>query len=480
MRSSKFGKIVFILFVFTVFSVFLSLSAEALEYRNDLKIKIGLEFGPTSPAQTEYTSEQGFRIINFNEQTYEYEMLFETAQPHIIVKNVDGKASVCIPDGMEIYRSEAETLYLSGISGEIKYKDGTYLEVMKIFCKDGLMRVINILSFENYIKGVLPKEVYPTWPEEALKSAAIVARTFGLYSLGGKHQKYGIDVCTTTCCQVFGGNGDNEYETTTAAVEATSHMILAYNGKVAMAVYTSSVGNHTESSAGAWGGSQALHPYLAGVATPHETPEKYPRGQWTETFTTEEILSYIDSKSSYTGKLKDGIASIGIEYSEDTGYARKITVTDIHGNSVTAKNSDGVRGMLSKFVRSAYFTVQPNYETASDSVAVLTADGIATATDVPKQAYVLRGSDSAPTTLFKHSAHPVSFTISGLGWGHGVGLSQFGAMTLAQNGKTYQEILSFYYPGTYITTPSELAGISEDTQTAEQQTEQPAVQTVEQ
>ena len=56
---------------------------------------------------------------------------------------------------------------------------------------------------------------------------------------------------------------------------------------------------------------------------------------------------------------------------------------------------------------------------------------------------------------------PVSYTISGYGWGHGVGMSQFGAMTLAKNGYTYTDILSLYYPGTYITTPSALAaGVS--------------------
>ena len=456
MRLLKTKRPLFALLLFSVLISVFTLSASALEYRDDLKIKVGLEFGTTSPKQAQFTSESGFKIISFDESTYAEEILFETAQTGLTVKNTSGIATVHISDGTEVYRSESETLYIAGADGALRYKDGTYLDVIKIFCKDGLMRVINIVEFEKYIKGVLPREIYPSWPDEALKTAAIVARTFGFYSLGGKHQKYGVDVCTTSCCQVFGGNGENEHPATNAAVDATKNIILAYNGKVAMAVYTSSAGMHTESSFGAWGGDQSQHPYLAGVPTFHETPEEYPRGTWSGTYSNEEILAYINSKSAYAGKLKGVIDSIVLEYGE-TGYARKITVTDIYGSSVSAKNSDNVRGMISKFVRSACVKIVPNYDQPT-SASVLTADGIKTTTSLPASSYVLRAdTGDTPVNLFEITTSPVSFTISGTGWGHGVGLSQFGAMTLAKSGCTYQQILALYYPGTYFTTPSGLA-----------------------
>ena len=322
MKSNRIIRLLFCALLFTVLTVAFTLSASALEYRDDLKLKVGLEFGPTSPSSITLTSKKGFNVISFNEDTYESDQLFQTSSSTIKVKNVSGKAVITTSAGKQLYISDGQTMYLTGVNGIIKYDGAEYCEVIKIFCKDGLMRVINILSFESYIKGVLPREVYPSWPEEALKSAAVAARTFALYSLGGKHNKYGVDVCTTTCCQVFGGNGSNQYPSTTAAVEATKNMILAYDGKVAMAVYTSSAGYHTESSSGAWGGDQALHPYLAGVPTLHETPEEYPRGTWTGTYTASEIFSYIDSKSSYAGKLKKAISSIVLEHS-DNGYAKK-------------------------------------------------------------------------------------------------------------------------------------------------------------
>ena len=459
MKSNKFIRLLFCAIVFTLLSVAFNVSAGALEYRDDLKLKVGLEFGPTSPAEITLSSKKGFNVISFNEETYESLQIFETSSATIKVKNVGGKAVIYSSAGKQLYTSDTQTMYLTGVNGIIKYNGAEYCEVIKIFCKDGLMRVINILAFENYIKGVLPREVYPSWPQEALKSAAIAARTFALYSLGGKHNKYGVDVCTTTCCQVFGGNGSNEYPTTTEAVEATKNMILAYNGKVAMAVYTSSAGYHTESSSGAWGGDQSLHPYLSGVPTLHETPEEYPRGTWTGTYTASEIFSYIDSKSSYAGKLKKAIASITLEHS-DTGYAQRITVTDVLGNRISAKNSDNVRGMLSKFVRSASFSITPNYFEEPPSVSVLTADGVCSTSSVPYGASVLRADNTSPILLYPEN-DPVSYTITGTGWGHGVGMSQFGAMTLAKNGYSYTDILSLYYPGTYITTPSALAyGVS--------------------
>ncbi len=454
MKSNK-SKILLFVLVFSIMSALFAVSASALEYKDNGKLRVGLEFGPTSPAVTEFTSAQGFRIVSFNEETYESYPLFETAQTKITVKNIGNIGVVYNSAGAEIYRSDAQTMYLTGIGGSMDYLGKTYLEVIKLLFKDGLMRVINIVEFESYLKGVLPREVYATWPAEALKSAAVAARTYAFYSLGGKHSKYGVDICTTTCCQVYGGNGKNEHPATNAAVEATRNQILAYNGKLAMTVYTATAGDHTESSSGAWGGDQSLHPYLCGVPTPFETTDEYANGSWSNTYTAAEIYAYIDSKSTYSGKLIGGISSIEVEHAEN-GYARKIKVTDYYGNVVTATNSGNVRGMLSKFAKSAKFTITPNYYEPGATISVLTADGVVKCNTVPYGYSVLRAGSDTPEIITASTA-PYSYTITGTGWGHGVGMSQNGAMTLAKNGMLYTDILAYYYPGTYITTLSALS-----------------------
>lgn len=455
MRSSKYIRSLLFLLILAASFLIFAFSASALEYKDNSKLRVGLEFGPTSPEVTEFSSSQGFRIIDFNEETYESSVIVDILIPDIVIKNGGNFGIIYDTSGTELYRNNSQALYMTAISGEMDYEGKTYLEVMKLFFKDGLMRVINIVEFESYLKGVIPREVYPTWPEEALKAAAVAARTYAFYSLGGKHAKYGVDICTTTCCQVYGGNGKNEAASTNAAVEATRNQILAYDGKLAMTVYTATAGDHTESSSGAWGGDQSLHPYLCGVPTPFETTDEYANGSWSNTYSTHDIFSYIDSKSAYNGKLRGGISSIDVEYAEN-GYARKITVTDYYGNTITARNSGNVRGLLSKFAKSAKFLISPNYYEEGATVSVLTADGVVQSPHVPFGVPILRAESVEPETLYPSTA-PVSYTISGTGWGHGVGMSQNGAMTLAKMGKTYTEILYLYYPGTYITTLSGLA-----------------------
>lgn len=431
--------------------------AQAIQYTDNAKIRVGLEFGTSSPSEATFTCSQGFMVVSYDEVTYAYTPVFQTAETTVTVKNVGGKAIVFSKSGTPLYTG-SEVLYLRGNNNSLKYKSKVYLEIIKLQCKDGLMRVINFLSLENYIKGVLPREIYPSWPDEALKTAAIVARTFAISSLAGKHKSYGCDVCTTTCCQVFGGNGDNENERTNAAVDATKNIVVAYGNTTALTVYTSSTGGHTESSSGAWGSSQTAYPYLAGVSVPFETPEEYPNGKWTKTVSSEELRSYINSKNS--NKLTGDILSVDIEYAE-SGYGQKITVTDTNGNTLSASTSGGVRNFLSKYVHSAKYTVKPNYYEEGSTVSVLSGDGtVQKRASIPSGfASVLRAGSDTPVPLYNFTV-PCSFTIDGYGYGHGVGLSQFGAMTLAKNGKTYDEIIATYFPGTYLTTLGALGMIN--------------------
>ncbi len=455
LKFGRFGKLLNFCATILFLGALFAFSASAIELKDNLKIRIGLEFGPTSPETTVFASEGGFDFINFNEETYESSVIFETEQTKITIKNINGIAIVYSESGEQIYASDSNVLYFCGKNGFADYNGKTYIETMKIFCKDGLMRVINIVSFESYIKGVLPREVYPSWPDEALKSAAVAARSYALCSMNGKHSRYGVDVCDTTCCQVYGGNGSNEQPSTNAAVEATANVVLAYDGKIALTVYTSSAGDHTESAAGAWGGNEEDYPYLCGVPTEFETPESYPGGTWSSTVSTEEIFAYINSKSAYSGKLSGRIAAINVEYA-DNGYARKVTVTDELGNNVVAVTSANTRSILSKFVKSPRFLLTPNFLEEGSSVAVATAQGTQKRTDIGYGAYVMRAASEKPQELYPATL-PLSYTISGVGFGHGVGMSQFGAMTLAQNGKTFDQILAIYYPGTYLTTLGELA-----------------------
>ncbi len=424
-------------------------SASAVNYSDNMKLRVGIIYGNSAPSAITVNCSQGFMIVSVNEETGEYTPVLQTPDTTLTVRNQGGKAVVYSGNGNQIYAGDAQ-LYLRGNNNSLKLDSKIYIEIMKFSCFEGKLFAINLLSLESYIKGVLPREVYPSWPEESLKSAAVIARTFAVHSLGKKHNVYGFDVCNTTCCQVFGGNGNNEYPTTNAAVDATRNIVVAYGEDVALTVYTSSCGDYTESAAGAWGGDESRYPYLISVNTPFETPGEYPNGIWSVKLTPNEILSYINSSTPHSGKLKGDIISIECEYS-DSGYARKMTIKDDRGNTLEVNTSNGVRDLLFKYLKSARFTLTPHYFEENSTITVLTGKGEEKREPIKYGGYVLRGSSADPLPLYENYI-PLYYTFDGIGYGHGVGLSQFGAMTLAKNGKLYDEILAIYYPGTYLTT----------------------------
>jgi stage II sporulation protein D len=123
---------------------------------------------------------------------------------------------------------------------------------------DNKITVINDVDLENYIKGVVPSEMPPSWEFEALKAQAIAARSFALANLG-KQAKEGYDLKDNTEDQAYGG-ASVETNITNKAVEETHGLVLTYDMKIISAYYSASAGGMTNTNA--WGGSV---PYLHSV-----------------------------------------------------------------------------------------------------------------------------------------------------------------------------------------------------------------------
>lgn len=313
------------------------------------------------------------------------------------------------------------------------------------FVKDsnGKIKVINHLSLDRYIKGVLPNEVYPSWENEALKAAAVATRTYTLKSIRGKHSSLGFDLCPTTCCQVYAGLTKTA-QSTDNAVEETKGQVLYYNGTLAETVYHAISGGITESAAGAWGGSPESHPYLTIVETPFEKYHDIPRGMWQQLITAHELDTLISS-SSYKSTITGNISKV--TYDRNGGYISKMTIHDTLGNSVTLKTSSAVRSLFGKYVYSSNFTLDKMYKGVNEStspVSVITANGVES-TD--GSALTVISADGKATVKGVVPA----YYIDGKGYGHGVGMSQYGAQHAALEGYTYDQILNTYYPGTTLT-----------------------------
>ena len=137
----------------------------------------------------------------------------------------------------EIAGKSAKVLRLQNTKKDefIEVNGKRYRGNLEIIVKNNKITVINVVSLEDYLYGVLPGEMSPSWPLESLKAQAVAARSYGM-ATKGKHSKEGFDVCTTTDCQVYGGV-DVEQKSTNRAVDETRGEVLTYDGKVITAFF---------------------------------------------------------------------------------------------------------------------------------------------------------------------------------------------------------------------------------------------------
>ncbi len=280
-------------------------------------------------------------------------------------------------------------LTLAPESGVVEVDGRRYRGALRLEVADGALRLVNVVDLEGYLRGVVPAEVPAEWPAAALEAQAIAART---YTLANLDPAAPYDICATLLCQVYEGV-DAEDPRTDAAVRATEGRVVQVGGEVARTYYHADSGGRTASAAEVWGYDR---PYLRGrtdvaVASPH-------RG-WTATLAP--------------GRLAAALAAEGRDVGTPTRL--EITATSASGRASRAR-IDGTGGSV-------------------------TLAG-------PRLTRTLRAAGLKSTRVT--SVGPL--TLRGDGWGHGVGLSQYGAMGLARQGRTAEEILAFYYPGTRVAT----------------------------
>jgi stage II sporulation protein D len=254
----------------------------------------------------------------------------------------------------------------------------------------GRITVINELDLEEYLYGVLKMEVDPRWPSDALRAQAVAARTLALYSLN-RFSTEGYDVRATTDSQVYGGVLAEDPRTT-AAVEATRGQILTYEGRPVFAAYHSDSGGHTEASELVWGGRYA---YLRAVADPYT-----PAQPWTLRMD----LAAFEDRLRRTGRAVAGVTAVEVIDVTPSGRAASVRITSALG-AVPLRGTELRTILGAEALKSTLFTVRM----------------------LP---------DEQPSIEF-----------TGRGSGHGVGMSQWGARGQALLGRSYLEILRYYYTG---------------------------------
>ena len=338
----------------------------------------------------------------------------------------------------------------------------------------GNLTVVNIVDMEDYLIGVVPYEMSDSWPLEALKAQAVCARSYAYNSLN-HHSSYHFDICNGTDCQVYYGyGGGSTYNANAArAVEETSGVYAKYNGKVIETFYSASHGGASESVYNVWGSSLSTYPYLCGVKDPYEadTASMNPYSSWTVSYTTSTLTQRLQSKEYGTGT---SVASLDLTYS-DLGNVIAVKVNYANGQSNTFKPTN----MRSTFgISSIRFQVNSSGSGSGgtpdgslpvngsgslpeqDSYYVISGSGTVGKTD-REDLYAISGSGSVDSVTSSSGGSSVtegnvvhvtgsSYVFEGSGNGHQIGMSQWGAYAMAKRGFTYDEIITFYFPGTTV------------------------------
>ena len=294
--------------------------------------------------------------------------------------------------------------------GDFQLQQRRYRGQLQVLVGRSGLQAVNHLPIETYLPSVVGSEMPASWPQDALRAQAVAART---YALRQRKPAAVFDVSATVASQVYKGI-EAETPSTREAVAATRGQVLTFDGDLANAVFHSSGGGTTENSGDIW--SRQL-PYLVSVPDFDTTS---PVSQWQQRLDPEQLRKAF---REIGGALRiDVLATTG------SGRIRQARVIGPAGTLVLTgpelRNRLGLRSTLVRF------------ETVAPEVALAAP---AAAPPLPP----LPAIEPQPLQL----PQPALMAI-GRGFGHGVGMSQWGAYAMAQQGRDYRQILSHYYRGT--------------------------------
>ncbi|MCM3061510.1 SpoIID/LytB domain-containing protein [Bacillus altitudinis] len=307
-----------------------------------------------------------------------------------------------------------------------------YLGNVNFAIESGYIRPTNEnIPFEDYLKGVVPNEMPASWHVEALKAQAVAARTYSVKSIGKV-------VPDTTAFQVYGGY--NWYTNSTKAVDATKGKVLKYNNQLISATYYSSNGGYTEASEEVWG--NAL-PYLVA-----KQDTKDPVNVWTLKLSKKQLGTTLTASkaASEWSKAKEANAADLAGLKSWLLKNKETAASDMRIASISSLTFSGkTKGQRAKTV-----SIKLNYH-LKNKTGTYTVNKSTTASMKMTEFRTVMGATKVKSTFASVKNNTNDFTISGKGYGHGIGMSQYGAKARAESGNSYSSILSFYYPGTKLT-----------------------------
>ena len=325
-----------------------------------------------------------------------------SASSGLIVKapndDVDANGRITVaagPSGLVVdgQRLRSDRIEVRGRNGEVTVNGITVAGRVTVKRQNGKLIAINEVGLEDYVKGVVPSEMNPSWSFEALKAQALASRTYALYKIR-QNGKKDFDVVASTKDQVYKGRAGADGPAG-RAVDETREQVLVFQNEPIQAVFFSTAAGPTEDAMNVW--SLDL-PYLKGVECPFDMNSPY--FQWR----TDVWLPLLEQRLREEGFPVGVIASLSP--AEYTKAGRVSTVRILHSDGELRVKGEDLRRVV--------------------------------------------GYPVLLSTQFDFEVAGFQIQFTGRGAGHGVGMCQWGAKELAEKGYSAEAIVRYYYPGTEI------------------------------
>lgn len=275
--------------------------------------------------------------------------------------------------------------------GFVRLAGRSYRGSIEVLPGEGGLMVVDELDVESYLVGVVNSEISSSWHPEAVKAQVVAARTYALYRKAAREGEL-YHLKGSHLGQAYNGTG-GEDTLAERAVQGTRGEIVSYGGSPALTVYHANAGGVTEAASHVW---QRDFPYLRSVESPGD--ELDPRFEWEFSVSADTLGSLLSREGHRVGLPE----AVSVEETSPTGRVKVLTVRDSYNHEARLRGED-LRRIL--------------------------------------------GYSRLRSTMFEVSQSGYVFLFTGRGSGHGVGMSQWGAKGMAEEGYSYREILRHYYPG---------------------------------
>ncbi|MCP1160517.1 SpoIID/LytB domain-containing protein [Bacillus infantis] len=416
-------------------------AAEAVKYSNEVKVSVQLAASPSITTNGDYqlknkdtgviTSIPAHTSVSFKKDTKGITASF-------------GTFTQSSGSGFNLEEIAGSGTSVGKLSNGISYRGSFSLAP-----NGSSIQIVNYLDMEDYLKGVVPNEMPASWHKEALKAQAIAARSYAANMMM---------LTTTATSQVYRGYSGEDGRSN-IAIQETDGLLVKYNGKPIQTFFFSTSGGKTANVGDVWNSDQKNFPYLVSVDDPYETSVYK---SWSETFTPSQILASF----GFTGSSVV-LYDIQLTKTGANGEVSAVTVKTSAGDKTVKGNESVIRKLFPLSNSSVYNMLYSNWfdiqlSGGQQALSVQTSTGTETVADLKGQSVQTASGqialDGSPVSIQtsggivsnEGSSGVTSITVTGKGWGHRIGMSQYGAKGYAERGWTAEQILTHYFKGTTV------------------------------